>query len=136
MERRYEALCREMSLLHENELSLSKANDVKEKAMTLFLSLMCYRIDIFFGRHPDQIMLCTLYIVCSKMELAPKVTFREVLRAYRIMKETCLSHAVVKDIVYRIKYCTVDGGTGDIVSFYNVSMKLVFLLWLFVMTFI
>jgi hypothetical protein len=73
MERRYEALCREMSLLHENELSLSKANDVKEEAMTLFLSLMCYRIDIFFGRHPDQIMLCTLYIVCNKMKLAPKV---------------------------------------------------------------
>jgi len=122
IEGRLQTLCRELSLSKRNEMSLSKANDVKEKTMTLFISLMCYRIDMFFYRHPDQIMLCSLYIVCNKMEMASKIAFKDIIRVYDSEKMMFLSGSVVKSILYRIENCTEDGDVRNIVSFYNVSI--------------
>ena len=125
-ERRLHSLCRELSLPNVNELSLSKANEVKEKTLTLMTSLMCYRIDLFFNRHPDQIMMCALYIICSKMDLAPMVGFGEIVRVYEVERGRVLSLGVVRDILYRVKNCDGGGGggEGDVLMFYNVSFVL------------
>lgn len=123
IERRLEEIC----LI----LSLPNINTVGEKGMMVFTSLMCYRIDIFFNRHPDQIMLCTLYAVCTKMKLAPKVNFRKIIRAYEEKNSSFLSPSVVHKILYRISNCSEVGGIGDIVSLYNVSNNCVLLSYLF-----
>lgn len=122
IERRLTLLCQQLSLPTSHNLSLSGAHDVKEKTLTLFTLLLCYRVDLFFGRHPDQVLLCSLYIVCSKMDLAPRVGFREIVEAYGRIKGECLSEWVVKDILYRVRGGGEGGSVGDIVSFYNVSV--------------
>ncbi|KAL7507873.1 hypothetical protein ACHAXN_006249 [Cyclotella atomus] len=119
IEKRASSLCRQLSLIPTNELSLSQAHDVKGRTMTLFTTILCYRIDMFFGRHPDQIMMCALYIVCSKMELADKIGLREIVKGYKVEKGGCLSEEVVMDILYRVKGCGVGGEEGNIVTFYN-----------------
>eukprot|EP00956_Cyclotella_meneghiniana_P009826 scaffold13631_cov38-Cyclotella_meneghiniana.AAC.1 len=123
IDRRLHALCRELSLPHSNNLSLSTAQDVKERTMTFYTCLMCYRIDVFFNAHPDQIMLCCLYMICSKAGMARQVTFCEIVRVYEREKRRCLSEELVMNILYRIENCSVDGdgGVGDILAFYNVS---------------
>eukprot|EP00956_Cyclotella_meneghiniana_P026645 scaffold58118_cov37-Cyclotella_meneghiniana.AAC.10 len=122
IDRRLHALCRELSLPHSNNLSLSTAQDVKERTMTLYTCLMCYRIDVFFNAHPDQIMLCCLYMICRKAGMARQITFCEIVRVYEREKRRCLSEELVMSILYRIENCSVDsdgGGVGDILAFYN-----------------
>ncbi|KAL3784536.1 hypothetical protein HJC23_012171 [Cyclotella cryptica] len=102
-------------------LSLPNIDTVGEKSLMVFTSLMCYRIDIFFNRHPDQIMLCTLYAVCTKMKLAPHTNFRTIVHAYVQKNSSYLSHSVVHNILYSISNCSEGGGVGDILSLYNVS---------------
>ena len=122
-ERRLKTLCIELSSSNSNEMASSESqHQVREKTMTLFTSLMCYRVDMFFNRHPDQIMLCALYMVCCKMDLAPKITFGSIVRAYESSKREYLKPIVIQKILYRIQDCTADGSKGDIISFYNVSM--------------
>ena len=67
-------------------------------------------------------MLCCLYAVCVKMGNASGVTFREIVRVYEREKRAWLSGDIVCDILYRIPNCSEDGGDGDILSFYNVSL--------------
>lgn len=67
-------------------------------------------------------MMCALYIVCSKMELADKIGLREIMEGYKVEKGGCLSEEVVMDILYRVKGCGVGGEEGNIVTFYNVSV--------------
>ena len=100
-------------------LSLRDFDAVKEQTMVVFTSLMCYRVDIFFNRHPDQILLCAVYAVCTKMKLAPEMTFRKIIGAYEKKTEAYLSRDVVHDILYRIDDCSEDGEIGNIVSLYN-----------------
>ena len=114
IERRLEEIC--IILL------LPNIDTVGEKGMMIFTSLMCYCIDIFFNRHPDQIMLCTLYAVCTKLKLAPQVNFRKIIKAYEQKISSYLSPSVIHNILYRISNCSEVGGIGDIVSLYNVSI--------------
>ena len=121
-ERRCKSLCEKLSLPNNfTGLTPSKCNQIKEKTMALFTSLMCHRVELFYHRHPDQILLCAMYMICSKLGLALKVTFVNIVRAYESYKKKNLKLEVVQRILYDIPDCMEDGSRGGMISFFNVS---------------
>jgi hypothetical protein len=115
IKRRVQALC--------NVLSLPNSTAVHDKTMMVFTTMLCYRIDLFFDRHPDQIMLCSMYAACAKMKLAPEIDFTKINDAYAETNKHELSPHVVHKILFQIKFSSDNDGIGDIISFYNVSLN-------------
>ncbi|KAL7453985.1 hypothetical protein ACHAWC_007721 [Mediolabrus comicus] len=76
-------------------------------------------VDLFIDRHPDQLMLCGLYLVCSKMKLAPTVTFQNIKDAYMEMNEDLYNTTTLNTIFYEVKLSASNDERGNIVSFYN-----------------
>lgn len=112
--RRLNALC--------GRLSVSETPAVASKAMVVFVNMLYHRVDMFIDRHPDQLMLCSLYLACSKMKLAPTVGFQKIKDAYLEVNESFYNTSTLNAIFYDIKMSDVsssNGERGNIVTFYN-----------------
>jgi glutathionyl-hydroquinone reductase len=87
--------------------------------MMVFVNMLYHRVDMFIDRHPDQLMLCSLYLVCSKMKLAPTVDFQKIKDAYMEMNESFYNSSTLNTIFYEVKLTSSNNESGNIVSFYN-----------------
>lgn len=112
--RRLNALC-----VH---LAVSESSVVVSKTMVVFVNMLYHRVDIFIERHPDQLMLCSLYLACTKMKLAPTVSFQKIKNAYLEVNERFYDTSTLNAILYDIKMSDDSPSNkerGNIVSFYN-----------------
>ncbi|KAL7439422.1 hypothetical protein ACHAXM_006696 [Skeletonema potamos] len=100
-------------------LSVSPTSAVTSKTMMVFVNMLYHRVDMFIDRHPDQLMLCSLYLVCSKMKLAPTVDFQKIKDAYMEMNESFYNSSTLNTIFYEVKLTSSNNESGNIVSFYN-----------------
>jgi hypothetical protein len=109
--RRTRALC-----VH---LSVSQTSAITSKTIMVFVNMLYHRVDMFIDRHPDQLMLCSLYLVCSKMKLAPTVDFQKIKDAYMEINESFYNSATLNTIFYEVKLTSSNDESGNILSFYN-----------------
>eukprot|EP00984_Skeletonema_dohrnii_P036848 scaffold38273_cov155-Skeletonema_dohrnii-CCMP3373.AAC.4 len=103
-------------------LSVSDSSSIASKAMMVFVNMLYHRVDMFIDRHPDQLMLCSLYLVCSKMKLAPTVGFQKIKDAYMEMNESFYNISTLNTIFYEVKLPKLPSSndeSGNIVTFYN-----------------
>jgi hypothetical protein len=100
-------------------LIVSQTSTITFKTMMVFTNMLYHRVDLFIDRHPDQLMLCSLYLVCSKMKLAPSVTFQNIKDAYMEMNEDLYNTTTLNTIFYEVKLSSSNDERGNIVSFYN-----------------
>ncbi len=96
--------------------------DLVGQVMMVYCTMLCHRIELFFCRHPDQLMMCALYLVCTKMGYAQSVTFNDVQIAYEEMTKDFLLPRTIRDMFERIMIHPETDGFGDLISLYNVSM--------------
>ncbi|XP_024532966.1 retinoblastoma-related protein isoform X1 [Selaginella moellendorffii] len=91
---------------------LSQPSHVVEQIFQVF-EYALNRTTIFFNRHIDQIILCSMYGVCKVMKL--NVTFRDIIFQYRKQPQS-------RNHVFRNVYLEQRRGRtdmGDIIKFYN-----------------
>ena len=103
-------------------LSVPETSAVASKAMMVFVNMLYHRVDMFIDRHPDQLMLCSLYLACSKMKLAPTVGFQKIKDAYMEMNERFYDTSTLNSIFYEVKLSELPSSNakrGNLVSFYN-----------------
>lgn len=88
---------------------------LEEQCMEIFRMLLHYRTDLFFDRHPDQLMLCCLYATVRR-----NITFQNIADAYMQMNENIVGSEISYEILHRIKNCSEHGTQyGDIISLFN-----------------
>ena len=112
-------------------LLLPCSSSTTEITMDLFQNLLHYRTEIFYNRHPDQLMLCCLYAsICAQSKHGPVVNFQRIADTYTEVRHD-LGSEVSYAILYRIKNCSDRADEfGDIVSLYNeVFLSCVKYLW-------
>jgi hypothetical protein len=103
-------------------LSVSQTPAITSKTMLVFVNMLYHRVDMFVDRHPDQLMLCSMYLVCSKMKLAPTVDFQKIKNAYMETNKSLYNTATLDAIFYEVKLPKLPSSNdeiGNIVSFYN-----------------
>lgn len=103
-------------------LGVSSVHTTSEKTMDLFKKVLHDRTDIFFDRHPDQLMLCSLYatLCAQRKKYAPKVGFQKVADAYMLMNRDILGSEIPYTILHRVKNCSDNARWfGDILLLYN-----------------
>mmetsp|Transcript_26374 Transcript_26374/g.43162 ORF Transcript_26374/g.43162 Transcript_26374/m.43162 type:complete len:471 (+) Transcript_26374:2-1414(+) len=109
--RRVSALC--------ELLSVPSASVTTNKTMEVFTAMLHHRTDIFFDRHPDQLMLCSLYAAVSTKG-KPEVSFQKITDAYMELNRDLLGSEISYAIVHRIKNCSDhEDQFGDIISLFN-----------------
>jgi hypothetical protein len=112
-------------------LNLPSSSSTTEMTMDLFQNLLHYRTEIFYNRHPDQLMLCCLYAsICAQSKHGPVVNFQRIADTYTQVRHD-LGSELSYAILYRIKNCSDRADEfGDIVSLYNeVFLSCVKYLW-------
>ena len=76
---------------------------------------MCFSefIDLFVGRHVDQIVMCVVYASCKAMAISPPVTFFSIIEVYKGMNigENCES------VIHKVH--VEEGDSINIIDFYN-----------------
>ena len=70
-------------------------------------------IDLFVGRHVDQIVMCAVYASCKAMAISPPVTFFSIIEVYKGMNigENCES------VIHKVH--VEEGDSINIIDFYN-----------------
>ncbi|KAL5724489.1 Retinoblastoma-related protein 1 [Ranunculus cassubicifolius] len=98
-------------------LQLSK--HISESVFCLVQQILTRRTVLFFNRHIDQIILCSLYGVCKISHI--NVTFREIIYNYR--KQPHCKPQVFRSVFVERSSTLHSGKTGhehvDIITFYN-----------------
>ena len=84
------------------------------KTLEIFKRVLCDRTELFFDRHPDQIMLCCMYATVGN-----HVTFQKIADAYTEMNRDVHGLEISYTILHRIKNCGHDNQYGDIITLYN-----------------
>ena len=104
-------------------LSLSSPTSTTEITMKLFNKILRDRTDLFYNRHPDQIMLCCLLVTlrAKSNNVHEENSFRHIANAYMKMHKDVLGSEIPYRILHRIKNCCSenDDEFGDIITLYN-----------------
>ncbi|KAF5176349.1 Retinoblastoma-related protein [Thalictrum thalictroides] len=98
---------------------LQLSQHVKENVYRLVQKILSQRTALFFNRHIDQIILCSLYGVSKISHI--KLTFREIIYNYR--KQPHCKPQVFRSVFVDWSSTQHSGKTGqdyvDIITFYN-----------------
>jgi hypothetical protein len=108
--------------------ALNMSDDVLVHTQTLvaFRLLLRNNIEIFFDRHVDQLLLCTIYGVCKVMQVRPEVTFGKLIGAYCAVRGKEQGERSCRVIIRHVKLVSSgdevrsDGRlVGNLIEFYN-----------------
>ena len=111
---RIEKLCR--------KLQVHIASPVLPQVWVTFRHLLRNHVDLFFDRHIDQWILCTLYGVSRSVKYQPELKFAKIIEAYVAVREHELGSTMCQRIVRHIRISAgtaTDEGMGNIISLYN-----------------
>lgn len=110
-------------------LSISYPSITTKMSIELFKRVLCERTDIFYDRHPDQLMMCCLYaVLCAQSntharkarQQQPDVGFQKIAEAYMKMNRDDFGSEIPYTILHRIKNCSKqDDQFGDVISLHN-----------------
>lgn len=109
----YALICTEL-------LSVPWIEATTNKTMEIFTTMLHHRTEIFFNRHPDQLMMCSLYAaLCARSNSVSNVLFQDIADAYMKIRDQVGSE-ISYMILHRIKNCSDhDEKFGDVVSLFN-----------------
>ncbi|KAJ3681300.1 hypothetical protein LUZ60_015789 [Juncus effusus] len=106
---RIKAMCERMGL----------QQDVTERVYSLLQLILSQQTYLFFNRHIDQIILCSIYAVCKISQMS--LTFKEIILNYR--KQPQCKTQVFRSVFVHWPSRSQKGKTGedyvDIITFYN-----------------
>jgi len=80
---------------------------------TFMFACSCYP-SLLIGRHMDQIIVCSFYVVCKATNIAA-ATFNNIINEYCKQKKD--REGEWRDIITKVKIR--DGNIGDVIKFYN-----------------
>ena len=99
---------------------------VHTQFLIAFRYVLRHHFEIFFDRHIDQILLCTIYGVCKAMKVQPEVTFGKVMDAYIAVRKNETGERACRVILRHVKLVSSEsdlrpGGkvVGNLIVFYN-----------------
>ncbi|CAM6073864.1 unnamed protein product [Sphagnum tenellum] len=99
---------------------LGQSQQLVERVYGVFQHTLQRQTSLFFNRHIDQLILCSIYGVCKVSKVT--VTFRDIIHQYR-MQPQCKFH-VFRNVFIDLPPWPRNGKgggqvTGDIIKFYN-----------------
>eukprot|EP00250_Pteridium_aquilinum_P015746 c22740_g1_i1 orf=465-3686(-) len=97
--------------------SLKQPKYVMEDVYKTVQHILFSETSLFFKRHIDQILLCSMYGVCKVKQL--KVTFKEIIQHYKQNPHDSYIYRTVFFNLPSARPLKGGQGTGDIISFYN-----------------
>ena len=109
-------------------MSISYPSITTKMSIELFKRVLCERTDIFYDRHPDQLMMCCLYaVLCAqsntharKARQKPEVGFQKIAEAYMKMNRDDFGSEIPYTILHRVKNCSKqDDQFGDVIFLHN-----------------
>ncbi|MGK3736979.1 MAG: hypothetical protein ACI90V_003823 [Bacillariaceae sp.] len=107
-------------------LNLSNETLVHTQILVSFRYLLRHHITIFYERHVDQLLLCSIYGVCRLMRVRPEITFGKIIDAYFAVRGEDQGERACRLIVRHVKLVSSEKGNrpdmkvvGNIVVFYN-----------------
>lgn len=97
--------------------------EVRLKIWTCFEYVIVNNVNLMKNRHLDQILMCTVYVVCKVLEI--NLTFQEIMKCYRNQPQAVSS--IYRDVLLRMPSTegiedttnTPNGERGDLIKFYN-----------------
>ena len=107
-------------------LNLSNETIVHTQILVAFRYLLRHHISIFYERHIDQLLLCSIYGVCRVMKVRPEITFGKIIDAYFAVRGEEQGERACRVIVRHVKLVSPESGNrptsqvvGNLVVFYN-----------------
>lgn len=97
--------------------SLKQPNGVMEDVYKTVQHILNHETSLFFKRHIDQILLCSMYGVCKVKQL--NVTFKQIIQHYKQNPHDSYIYRTVFFNLPSARPLRGGQGTGDIISFYN-----------------
>lgn len=96
--------------------------EVRLKIWTCFEYVIVNNVNLMKNRHLDQILMCTVYVVCKVLEI--NLTFQEIMKCYRNQPQAVSS--IYRDVLLRMpsqdnpdNINSPNGERGDLIKFYN-----------------
>lgn len=105
-----------------HRLQVHAQGPVFTQVWVTFRHLLRCHVDLFFDRHIDQWILCTLYGVSRSVKYQPELKFAKIIEAYVAIREQELGPIMCQRIVRHIRITAptaTDEGMGNIISLYN-----------------
>ena len=116
-------------------MSISYTDTTTKMSIELFKRVLCERTDIFYDRHPHQLMMCCLYaVLCAqsntharKARQKLEVSFQKIAEAYMKMNRDDFGSEIPYTILHRVKNCSKqDDQFGDVMDIiYEEILKLI-----------
>jgi Retinoblastoma-associated protein B domain/Retinoblastoma-associated protein A domain len=107
-------------------LNLSKDTQVQTQILVAFRYLLRHNVDLFYDRHIDQLILCTMYGVCRVMRVQPEVTFGKLMDAYIVVRKNDQGERACRVILRHVKLVSNENDyrpegkvVGNLILFYN-----------------
>jgi hypothetical protein len=90
---------------------------VTKQVWYTFRQFLRKQIHLLYGRHIDQVMLCTIYGVCKVLKYSPELTFSKIIEVYK----HCFENRLGKEGAQRVvrKAVLSKNKQGSIIDFYN-----------------
>jgi Retinoblastoma-associated protein B domain/Retinoblastoma-associated protein A domain len=104
------------------QLQVNVQSPVFTQVWVTFRHVLRNHVELFFDRHIDQWILCTLYGVSRSVKYQPELKFAKIIEAYVTVREQELGPIMCQRIVRHIRIAAptaTDEGMGNIISLYN-----------------
>jgi Retinoblastoma-associated protein B domain len=104
------------------QLQVHVQSPILAQVWVTFRHLLRNHIELFFDRHIDQWILCSLYGVSRSVKYHPELKFAKIIEAYVAVREEELGPIMCQRIVRHIRITAptaTDEGMGNIISLYN-----------------
>jgi len=90
---------------------VSIGNNLIQTIFTIFENCLIHHSGLFKDRHIDQILLCSVYIVCKVLRPSTEIKFIDILAAYRAQPQ--FNREVYRTVLIK------ENQYGDLILFYN-----------------
>ena len=108
------------------ELKLGDEIHVQTQILVAFRYLLRHNLEVFYDRHIDQLILCTIYGVCRVMRVKPEVTFSRLMDAYIAVRKDDQGERACRVILRHVKLVANENEfrpegkvVGNLIIFYN-----------------
>jgi hypothetical protein len=107
-------------------LKLSDEIYVHTQILVAFRYLLRHHLELFYDRHIDQLILCTVYGVCRVMRVKPDVTFGRLMDSYIAVRKDDQGERACRVILRHVKLVSNENDyrpegkvVGNLIVFYN-----------------
>ncbi|KAG7352873.1 retinoblastoma-associated protein B domain containing protein [Nitzschia inconspicua] len=107
-------------------LKLSRETQIQTQVLVAFRYLLRHHFDLFYDRHIDQLILCTIYGVCRVIGVQPEVTFGKLMDAYIVVRTNDQGERACRVILRHVKLVSNENDhrpegkvVGNLIVFYN-----------------